>query len=272
MSGRDCWWGKCTYCSWTTLFPHGSYRRFSVNHAIAEIENLVSLGVKEIFDDSGTLPIGNWLTNFCQQIIAKNLNKKCHFGCNMRFGALSQTDYRLMAKASFRLILFGLESINPKTLKRINKNIDPKNIATELNWAKKAGLEPHITVMIGYPWETLADTQKTLDFARNLFKQNLISSLQATRIIPYPGTPLFTYCQKNQLLLTQNWSDYDMQRPVVKSPISTRKQQQLIKELFKGVITPKFLLNQIISIRHPADLKHLLNYAIKFIKKLKDFS
>ncbi|MBU3935370.1 B12-binding domain-containing radical SAM protein [Patescibacteria group bacterium] len=271
MSGRDCWWGKCTFCSWTTLFPHDSYRRFSVKHAIAEVENLINLGVKEIFDDSGTLPVGDWLTDFCHQIIDKGLNKKCHFGCNMRFDALTQENYQLMAKAGFRLILFGFESANPKTLKKINKNIDPAKIRNELGWAKKVGLEPHITVMIGYPWENLADAQKTLHFARNLFKQNLVSSLQATRIIPYPGTPLFSYCQKNNLLLTQNWADYDMSRPVIKSPISPQKQQQLIKNLFKGVLTPKFLLNQIISIHNFSDLKHLAGYSIKFLQKLKDF-
>jgi radical SAM superfamily enzyme YgiQ (UPF0313 family)/intein/homing endonuclease len=260
-----------TNCSWTTLFPRVSYRRFSVDHAIAEIENLVNLGAKEIFDDSGTLPVGDWLENFCQQIIDKGLNKKCHFGCNMRFGALSQKNYQLMAKAGFRLILFGFESANLKTLKKINKNINPQNIPAELAWAKKAGLEPHITVMIGYPWETLTDAQKTLDFARNLFKQNLVSSLQATRIIPYPGTPLFSYCQKNNLLLTQNWANYDMSRPIIKSPISAAKQQQMIKDLFKGVISPKFLINQILSLRNFSDIKHLANYSIKFLQKLKDF-
>jgi len=271
MSGRDCWWGKCTFCSWTTLFPSGYYRRFSVNHTIAEIENLINLGAKEIFDDSGTLPVGDWLNKLCQQIIKKGLNKKCHFGCNMRFGALSQKDYQLMAKAGFRLILFGLESANSKTLNRINKNIDISKIETELGWVKKAGLEPHITVMIGYPWESISDAQNTLNFARHLFKRNLVSSLQATRIIPYPGTPLFDYCQKNKLLLTKNWIDYDMSQSVIKSPISAQKQQQLIKNLFKGVISPQFLLNQILSIRNFSDLKHLINYAFKFLQKLKDF-
>jgi radical SAM superfamily enzyme YgiQ (UPF0313 family) len=90
MSGRDCWWGKCTFCSWTTTHPFNTFRHFSVNHTIKEIENLVSLGVKEIFDDSGTLPIGRWLTDLCHELITRGLNKKIVLGCNMRFGALNQ--------------------------------------------------------------------------------------------------------------------------------------------------------------------------------------
>jgi len=122
MSGRDCWWGKCTFCSWTTTHPAGTFRTFSVDHTIKEIEYLVSLGVKEIFDDSGTLPIGLWLNDLCQQLIKRGLNKKVVFSCNMRFGALNQEQYNLMAEAGFRFILYGLESNNQKTLDKIDKN------------------------------------------------------------------------------------------------------------------------------------------------------
>jgi radical SAM superfamily enzyme YgiQ (UPF0313 family) len=42
MSGRDCWWGKCSFCSWAALFPGKQFRAFSVKHTISEIENLVN--------------------------------------------------------------------------------------------------------------------------------------------------------------------------------------------------------------------------------------
>nr|MCW1949304.1 B12-binding domain-containing radical SAM protein [Candidatus Shapirobacteria bacterium] len=123
MSGRDCWWGRCTFCSWTTLFPGQCFRSFSIKHTISEIENLVyNFGVKEIFDDSGTLPVGKWLNQLCHEIIKRGLNKKVRFGCNMRFGALNQKEYTLMKQAGFRFILYGLESANQKTLDFINKN------------------------------------------------------------------------------------------------------------------------------------------------------
>ena len=272
MFGRDCWWGRCTFCSWTTLFPGKCYRRLSVKRAIAEIEKLVSLGVREVFDDSGTFPVGDWLRDFCHQIITKKINKKIHLGCNMRFGALNQKDYCLMGQAGFRLILYGLESANSKTLVKINKNTPNRNIEKELSWAKKAGLKPHLTAIIGYPWESLADAQKTITLTRNLFKTGLADSIQATMLVPYPGTPLFSSSKKNNLLLTQDWNKYDMGQPVIKSPISAKTQEKLIRQLFKGVFTSRFLLRQIISIHSLNDLTHLANYAVKFLKKLKDFS
>jgi len=272
MSGRDCWWGKCTFCSWTTTHPFGTFRTFSVEHTIKEIEYLVSLGVKEIFDDAGTLPVGSWLNDLCHQLIERGLNKKIVLGCNMRFGALNQTQYNLMAKAGFRFILYGLESNNQKTLDRIHKNTTVTQARKTLVMAKKAGLESHITIMIGYPWESLSDTKNTLTAARQLFKDNLADSMQATIVIPYPGTPLFTECQKNHWLLSENWDDYDMRQPIMTSSISSPEQLKLVRELFYGVLTPQFLWRKVTSIRNFSDFKFLATYAVKYIEKLRDFS
>jgi len=273
MSGRDCWWGKCTFCSWTTLFPGKCFRQFSVDHTLKEIENLVyNFGVKEIFDDSGTLPIGSWLKELCQELIKRGLNKKVKIGCNMRFGALSLSEYKLMHQAGFRFVLYGLESANQKTLDFINKNEKTSVALSTLKIAKLAKLEPHVTVMIGYPDETKSDAQKTLNLARKIFKEGLADSLQATILIPYPGTPLFKYCQDKNLLLTTDWDDFDMRQPIIKSPISPKDQILLVQNLFKGVLTFKFILRKIISIRSFNDIKFLATYGIKYIQKLKDFS
>jgi len=272
MSGRDCWWGKCTFCSWTTTHPFGTFRTFSVEHTIKEIESLVSLGVKEIFDDSGTISVGKWLNDLCHELINRGLNKKVVLGCNMRFGALTQDQYNLMSEAGFRFILYGLESSNQKTLNRINKNTKVNDAQKTLTMAKKAGLEPHITIMIGYPWEKLSDANNTLDEARKLFKEGIVDSMQATILIPYPGTPLFAECQKNNWLLTDNWDDFDMRQPVMASPIPSSLQLKLVRELFYGILTPKFIWHKLISIKSFDDIKFLSFYALKYLQKLRDFS
>ena len=272
MSGRDCWWGKCTFCSWTTTHPSGTFRTFSVNRIISEIQSLTKLGIKEIFDDSGTFPVGLWLNDFCHQMIDTGLNKKVVLGCNMRFAALSQDQYLLMAKAGFRFLLYGLESGNQETLDRIHKNTKVKDARKSLLMAKKAGLEPHLTIMIGYPWENQSQAQNTLNLAKKLFIDGLADSLQATIIIPYPGTPLFTECQNKNWLTTKNWDDYDMRQPIMKSPLNSQTQLKLVQNIFKGILTPRFIIRKLLSIRNINDLKFLVNYAIKYLQKLKDFS
>ena len=103
MSGRDCWWrqnGGCTFCSWTTLYPQFQVR--SAANVLNEVGQLIKLGVKEIFDDTGTFPAGVWLRQFCRGLIKRGYHRKIVFGCNLRFGVLTQEDYQLMAKANFR--------------------------------------------------------------------------------------------------------------------------------------------------------------------------
>ena len=74
MSGRDCWHGKCTFCSWTTLYP--KYRTRDPIDVVDEIEMLVTkYHVREVMDDSGSFPVGSWLTTFCNEMIRREIGR-----------------------------------------------------------------------------------------------------------------------------------------------------------------------------------------------------
>ncbi|MDD5489642.1 MAG: radical SAM protein, partial [Candidatus Moranbacteria bacterium] len=273
MNARDCWWGKCSFCSWTTLFPGEKCRTRSVGKALDEIGELVKLGVKEIMEDSGTLPVGKWLEDFCRGMIERGYSKKVKISCNMRLNAIKDIEiYKLMKKAGFRMILFGLESANQNTLDRINKNLNAEEIEPALRMCKAAGLEPHITVMVGYPWETKKEIEHTLNFVKKLFRKGLVDSLQATLSIPYPGTPLYKYCQENNLLLTDDYDRFDQREPVMKTEMSAEELKKTISRFYRSFMTPKFFLNKIKSARNINDLKFAARAGKKVLGHLADFS
>jgi len=274
MFGRDCWWGRCTFCSWTTLFPGACYRVVKVEKALDEIGQLIEkYHVREIMDDSGTFPVGGWLRDFCQGMIKRGYQKKVRINCNMRFNAgLSEKDYRLMGKAGLRFILYGLESASQKTLDKINKNLKVEMIEPVLRWAKKGGLMPHLTVMVGYPWEDEKDVRNTISMAGNLFKKGLADSMQATIIIPYPGTPLFDYCKKRGLLKTKDWNRYDMRQLVVKTPVSQQKLLAAVRRLYsRSIWTPRFILNTLSQLKSVDGIKYVGFQALKYFGKLWEF-
>jgi len=274
MFGRDCWWGKCSFCSWTTLFPGNCFRKISVEKAIKEVEHLVNkYNVKEIMDDSGSFPDGEWMRDFCRQMIKHGLSKKVRFSCNMRFNAdLTEKDYELMGEAGFRFILYGLESASQETLDKINKNSKIEFIEPVLKMAKKAGLKPHLTVMVGYPWETEKDMNNTLDLAESLFAKGLADTMQATVVIPYPGTPLFKYCQKNNLLKTEDWDRYDMRETIMKTKISDEKLMSAVRLLYsRSIKTPRFLLNTLAQLNTIDGIKYVGFQGLKFLGKLREF-
>lgn len=272
MSGRDCWWGRCTFCSWTTLFPGQKFRTMSVEKALEEVASLIDLGVKEIMEDSGSLPVGMWLDDFCKGMISHGYNRQVTISCNMRITGIKRSDtWNLMKKAGFRFVLFGLESANQETLDRINKNLKVEDITPGLKMCKAAGLEPHITAMIGYPWETKEMAQKTINLAKELFKKGYVDTLQGTIVIPYPGTPLYKYCDENDLLLTRDYERFDQQEMVMKSPLTSVEAKGLVQGLYKSFLSPQFIWRKISSIRHWDDIKFLFVAGWKWLGKMIDY-
>ncbi|MBW7957651.1 MAG: radical SAM protein [Deltaproteobacteria bacterium] len=272
MAGRDCWWGRCSFCSWTTMYPGRDFRSVSPERLLDEVGMLIGkYGVREIFDDSGTFPACEWLESFCKGMIERGYGRDVSFGCNMRINALGRSEYKLMAKAGFRFVLFGLESMNRATLSRLDKGLRPEQIARGFRMAKEAGLEPHVTAMVGYPWETKEDAEETIAFAREMFRKGYIDSLQATIVVPYPGTPLFEEARKNGWLTTEDWDRYDMSGSVWRSPLSDEDARTLTRGLYKAALSPAFLARKVMGIRSIDDLKFLVNAGFKLLGHLSDF-
>lgn len=270
MAARDCWHHRCTFCSWTTLYPQ--YLTRSPESLLDEIGMLIDkYGVKEIMDDSGAFPIGTWLHTFCQGMIERGYNKKVIMDCNMRLDALTYEEYRLMREAGFRFVLFGLESANQETLDRIDKRENIDKMIESLKNAKKAGLSPHITLMFGYPWEDEKMVQNTVKLGRQILIKGWAHTLQATVLIPYPGTPLYKECKENGWLLTEKYEDFDQRMPVMKTPMGSEKIKEAVESVYKVSFNPEFLARRIAGIRSIDDVKFLFRAAGKVIGHLTDF-
>lgn len=275
MFARDCFWGRCSFCSWTTLYPGKYCRQMTVKRALDEVGHIIdNYPIKEIMDDSGTFPVGDWLREFCQGMIDRGYHKRVRISGNMRFNSgLSREDYRLMGKAGFRFLLYGLESANQRTLDKINKNLKVEQIEPVLHWAKAAGLNPHPTAMIGYPWESREEAEKTLELAKKYFREGLTDTLQATIVIPYPGTPLFAEAKRKGWLKTLDWERYDMREPILKTKMSDEEIKGLVQGLFKSIFSPQWLGRKLKEgLSDWETFKYYVRMTLKFPSKLGDFA
>ena len=244
-------------------------------HLADEIGLLIGKhGVKSVFDDTGCFPAGDWLRKFANLMIERGYNKKIEFGCNMRFGALKQEDYRLMKKAGFRMLLFGVESGSQATLDRLNKGTTIENIMNESKIPRKEGLEPHITIMVGYPWETRQEALSTLNVAKKLMQSGSAVTLQSTIVIPYPGSKLYAEALKNGWFRVdpKDYERFDMKEPVMTTPDMTPEEvMKLCDEIYKVFLTPKYMLKQLVRIRSLKDVKYSIKGAAKVLGHVKDF-
>lgn len=271
MSGRDCWHAKCTFCSWTTLYP--TYRTRDAIDVVDEIEMLVNkYGIKELMDDSGSLPVGKWLETFCNELIRRKLNKRLRIDCNMRFGRLTAADYRLMRKAGFRLVLFGVESANQETLDRFVKALKVEDVENGAKWASEAGLDVHLTFMFGHQWEGPKEIANTVKLARKLLANGHASTLQCTLTIPYPGTPLFKELKAADQLNTLDWDEYDMRRAITKTPYASESEIKCaIQSVYRGFLQPRALLRRFSSARSLFDFGFYYRGFRSLIGHLIDF-
>ena len=274
MAGRDCPWAKCTFCSWTTLFPR--FRVSTPERLLDEIGMLIErYGVREIFDDTGSFPSGGWLERFCRGMIQRGYNKKIRLSINFRFDYLKPDRAALMREAGFRLMKLGLESASQDTLDRLCKGTKVEDIERGCRIAKEAGLEVHLTIMVGYPWETRADAERTLALAQSLMKRGLADMLQSTVAVPYPGTPLYTQAVQNDWLRfdPHDYEKFDMSAPVFKTPDMTPEEVTAIcNSIYRTFLQPSYVWRYMKSIRSPADVKFIAKGAKAVIGHLLDFT
>ncbi|NOZ84687.1 MAG: radical SAM protein [Deltaproteobacteria bacterium] len=267
LAGRDCPWHRCTFCSWTTLYP--KFRVRSPDNLLQEIGELISrYGAKEIFDDTGTFPRGKWLEKFCQGMKSEGFDQEILFGCNYRFDWLTPENAVMMKRAGFRKIKVGLESANTVTLERLRKGITPEQIRSGCRNAARAGLDVHLTVMFGYPWENRNQAEQTFELVKDLMKHGWVEMLQATILVPYPGTPLYEQAVRNEWLSVEpdDWESFDMSRPVLKPGPGCNPAgiNELVTRTYKLHFNPWYLLSRVIKLRRPEDLR----YALRGIKAM----
>jgi radical SAM superfamily enzyme YgiQ (UPF0313 family) len=153
----------------------------------------------------------------------------------------------------------------------LHKGIRVEQIEETCRLASRAGLEPHITVMMGYPWETRQDAEATVALARRLFARGYIDSLQATIVVPYPGTPMFDQARQRGWLLTEDWERYDMRGSVWRSDVGEADVKRYAREMYKAALTPRFLARKLVRVRSFDDLGFLLRAGQKLLGHLSDF-
>ena len=278
MAGRDCWWrlnGGCSFCAWTALYPR--FRVRSPERHLDEVGLLIEKHrVREIFDDTGTFPSGKWLERFCEGMIERGYDDEVLFSCNFRYDQINEDVCKLMKKAGFRLLKVGLESANQETLDRINKGITVQQIIDGSRVAKKAGLEIHLTIMVGFPWETREDALRTLALAKKLMEDGLADVLQSTIVTPYPGTGLWRQA------LELNWfridpgeyERYDMTEPVLKTKdMEPEDVVKICDEIYKIYLSPKYVLHRFIkSLTSKDDLTLNVRGIKAVVGHIKDFA
>jgi len=126
--------------------------------------------------------------------------------------------------------------------------------------------------MVGYPWESKEDTRRTLDLCSALLARGDADMLQATIVVPYPGSPLFEQAKETGWLKTTDWDLFDMRAPVLKSPMTDEEIKSLTQGLYRSFLSPRFIARTLFSVRSVDDVRFIARAGRAVLGHLRDFT
>ncbi|WP_407399333.1 B12-binding domain-containing radical SAM protein [Anaerovibrio sp.] len=192
-SGRGCLF-RCNFC----YRMDKGFRPRSADSVIEEMRILkerYNVSYIAFFDELLVSSVER-VTEFCEKLIAANLNMK--WDCNGRLNFAKKEMLELMKKAGCVFINYGIESMDEEALKRMNKSLTTSQIIKGIENTLAAGISPGYNIIFGNIGETGKSLQLGVDF---LLKYDDHSQLRTIRpVTPYPGCPLYYYAIEQGLL------------------------------------------------------------------------
>ena len=242
ITSRGCV-GNCVFCSIHTVWGR-NWRGRSARNIVDEIEFLIKkYHVKQFrFQDDNLTLDKKRIMQICNEIIRRNLDIKWDTPNGIAIWTLNPALLKKMKSAGCYRVTFGIESGCEKSQKYIRKIIDLKKINELIDYCHKIGLWVCATFIIGFPYETKQDIEKTRNFIINS-KINFPFIYIAQ---PLPGTDLYNDFKKEGLL-----NKLETASNVHQSKYNTLYFTNLELNKMRRAIFRQFYIQKIISYANP---------------------
>lgn len=156
---RGCPFG-CPFCSATQTFGKED-RRKKVPKIIEFIKETRSrFKFFKFFSPTFTLN-SKWVERFCKSIIENKLDIK--WSCTTRIDCINKRLLKIMAAAGCEKIAFGVETLNPKILKKIGKPQKHWLVEKVARLCKTVNIKFRALLMVGLPNQTKKDLDLTIN-------------------------------------------------------------------------------------------------------------
>ncbi len=152
-----------------------------------------------LWGDTVTLNVKTF-TAFCDELIARSLPIQW-FG-NARADNLTDPAFvHRLRKAGCWMLAMGIETESEDIRKDMVKKLERPKIQTALNNMRDAGIRSFAFFIFGYPGETLASINQTIEYAIAL-NPDFANFYPA---VPYPGTALYDKVVRDGMLVEEDW-------------------------------------------------------------------
>ena len=227
----------CTYCPHRIL---AGYRARSIANIADELERLCDQHPRPyvIFRDPLFSEQRDRCLELCDQIAARGLTLT--FEAETRLDRLDTDLLNRLYAAGFRAMSFGVESLDPATLKKSGRRPIPQAHQRDImEHCRKLGIVTAAFYVLGFLQDDWNSIAATIDYATDLGS----TFAQFKMLTPYPGTPMFKQLQP--LLTETDWEKFDGYTPTFAHPtLSDRELRFLLGAAYKRFyMRPSYLAN-----------------------------
>jgi anaerobic magnesium-protoporphyrin IX monomethyl ester cyclase len=185
LASRGCPWRRCAFC--THQMTYLDYRE---EDAANTSDRLVAL--EEKYGVRHFCLVDEMIHPRRMDRIAVNLIRRgarVYFSAYARPSGFSAGGLAKAHQAGLRLLLWGLESASQRLLDLMRKGTQAQKIPAILNSAREAGVWNLLFLIFGFPTETKAEWQSSLDFLESC--KESIHALSRSRFILLEGSDVF---------------------------------------------------------------------------------
>ncbi len=224
VTSRGCPY-QCIYCS-AKLVAGQCFRVRSPENILEELEywNQNKINYFHIVDDNFTLNKER-VVELCNLILKNKITST--FACDgVRADRVDYETLKKMKQAGFKYLSFGVEGGNNKVLQAIKKGETIEQIKKAIEDSIKLGFEVYLFFLVGSPTETQKDVEDSIALALKYS----IAGVNFYNLVPFPGTELYDYVEKNNLFLIKpeqylKDAPYYSNTPVFETPEFPKKQR-----------------------------------------------
>lgn len=259
-SARGCPYG-CTFCA-NKVYYGARLRKRSPARIVDEMEWVGrELGVTNflIWSESFTND-QEYAIETAREIIRRGL--KIDWVCNSRVDTVSRELLRTIKEAGCWMIGFGIESGDQRVLDRVRKGTTLEQAREAVRMAHDEGLEVTGHSIVGFPGETQATIQKTIEFTKSL----KLEYVQYYCAVAFPGSQLYDQCVESGWLDEADWRYFEQNFSVINTPeLSAEQVMKMRDKAFRSFyLQPHVVINSLKKIRRPRDV-------VNFARMVKDF-
>lgn len=212
---------KCDFCPEVSIPGGSQFFTRPIEDVIAEIKALPQK-IFNFYDLSLTIN-----TSYTKSLFQKMKGLHKHFSCNGNVDVLAHDRelVRLSKEAGCVSWLVGFESILQQTLGDVGKRT---NKVKEYKQAIKNIHDNGMVVVGSFMFGFDTDTKDVFNETLKMIKELEIDIVDFCILTPFPGTPIFSKLDKENRLLTKDWSKY-------KFNVVFRPKNMTPEELLHGV-------------------------------------